>query len=341
MPPKKTKSVSVYTRCNEYKEIFRVNDNILFCNYCNISIEWKYKYVVDNHCKNLIEAFAIADIPLKKVNCLLPFFKKYVKNGGSISQASTLRQIYLSDIFDKHYQSLRLLFDSKPVVIIMDEITDDCARSVVNTLFCYHNKTKLVSVNFPEHVNNTTMGQILTTILSHFNISFNLPRIHEERYLNKKFLDKIKKVFVHSPAQREELENDRNHNTLTAINSYLQSEQKLGLITIYLNFISLYAAEFVQDLDFFQQSNKPIFPLVELRLQHLTAYIKTYRNSSDFGLFLKNLIIGFRFNTNAFEAAYNKFSAHIPNHPARLIFHACQVFDSKFIQSGDILRKNI
>ncbi|CAG8665880.1 11777_t:CDS:2 [Rhizophagus irregularis] len=175
---------------------------------------------------DLIEVFAIVDIPLKKVNCLLPFFKKYVKNGGSIPQASTLRQIYLSDIFDKHYQSLRLLFDSKPVVIIMDEITDDCARSVVNTLFCYRNKTKLVSVNFPEHINNTTIGQILTTILFHFNISFNLPRLflldsatYMKKYYRKdtwrtlpqfrilkEFLDKIKKVFVHSPARRDLLE---------------------------------------------------------------------------------------------------------------------------------------
>ncbi|PKY36884.1 hypothetical protein RhiirB3_460587, partial [Rhizophagus irregularis] len=122
-------------------------------------------------------AFAIADIPLEKVNSLLPFFKKHVKNGGSIPHAPTLRQNYLPNIFDKHYQSLKLLFDSKPVAIIMDETTDDCARSVVNTLFCYCHETKLVSVDFLERVTNTTMGQVLTTILTHFNISFNLPRL--------------------------------------------------------------------------------------------------------------------------------------------------------------------
>ena len=176
-------------------------------------MEWKHKSVVENHCKSqkhisnvksheerqnstqqltlsstrtaaeskkqliedLIEAFVTADIPLEKVNCLIPFFKKHVKNGGSIPQAPTLRQNYLPSVFEKHYQSLKLLFDSKPVAIIMDETTDDCARSVVNTLFCYRNKTKLVSVDFLERVNNTTMGQTLTTILTHFNISFNLP----------------------------------------------------------------------------------------------------------------------------------------------------------------------
>src|SRR6202000_1167934 len=111
------------TRCNEYDGIFRVDDKVLFCNYCNVSVEWRQKSTVDNHCnsqkhrsnmksheekeknrtqqltlvstqeaaelkkqviEDLIEAFAIADIPLKKVNSLLPFFKKHVKNGGSI-----------------------------------------------------------------------------------------------------------------------------------------------------------------------------------------------------------------------------------------------------------------
>ena len=64
---------------------------------------------------------------------------------------------------------------------------------------------------------------------------------------------------------------------------------------------------------------------------------------------MNNLIISLRFNTQevydifraAFEAAYSKFSAHIPNHPARSIFYACQVFDPTFIHSGDGLRKNI
>src|SRR5580765_3050189 len=58
----------------------------------------------------------------------------------SLPQAPTLRQNYLPSVFDKHYQLLKLLFDSKPVAIIMDETTDDCARSVVNTLFCYRNE---------------------------------------------------------------------------------------------------------------------------------------------------------------------------------------------------------
>ena len=63
------------------------------------------------------------------------------------------------------------------MAIIIDEITDNCTRSVVNTFFYYHDETKLVSVDFLERVNNTTLGQVLTTTLTHFNVSFTLPRL--------------------------------------------------------------------------------------------------------------------------------------------------------------------
>ena len=74
-----------------------------------------------------------------------------------------------------------------------------------------------------------------------------------------------------------------------------------------------------------------------------------YKNSDDFGSSLENLIIQLQFNINeiypifqeAFEAAYGKFAAHIPNHLTRQLFFACQVFDPKFIHSGNALRKNI
>ncbi|GES99918.1 CGG triplet repeat-binding protein 1 [Rhizophagus clarus] len=43
----------------------------------------------------------------------------------------------------------------------------------------------------------------------------------------------------------------------------------------------------------------------------------------------------------AFEVAYDKFTAHIPNHPARSLFFSYQAFDPKFIHFEDALRKNI
>ncbi|RIA79388.1 hypothetical protein C1645_840806 [Glomus cerebriforme] len=59
----------------------------------------------------------------------------------------------------------------------MDETTDDCSQSVVNTLFAFHQHTKLVSVDFLKYVNNSTIEGILLSILSYYNIPYTLPRL--------------------------------------------------------------------------------------------------------------------------------------------------------------------
>ncbi|GBC10765.1 hypothetical protein RclHR1_09890005 [Rhizophagus clarus] len=55
------------------------------------------------------------------------------------------------------------------------------------------------------------------------------------------------------------------------INSAFTDQQINGRIEIYLAFIQENAQQFVADLDFFQQENKPIFPFIEQRLQQLEA----------------------------------------------------------------------
>ena len=239
----KANVVTVYTRVKEHPDVFRVENNLLFCNYCDLSVEWRHKSTVDSHClgkkhlaqkkiyednrnrssqqtlettllaadskrevvENLIQAFASANIPLEKINFLLPFFKKYLKEGGTIPQAPTLRQLYLPSVFEKHVKNLSSIFNSKPVCIIMDEFSDDCARSVVNTLFTYRENTKLVSVDFLQRVNNTTIGQTLLPILHSYNISLNIPRLFfsdSAAYMKKCFRDVLKPVMpqlVHVP----------------------------------------------------------------------------------------------------------------------------------------------
>ena len=65
----------------------------------------------------------------------------------------------------------------------------------------------------------------------------------------------------------EKYEKDKSNESVSAINGILQNEQKREMIIIYINFISHFAQEFVQDLDFFQQQIKPVFPFVEGRLE--------------------------------------------------------------------------
>jgi hypothetical protein len=235
--------ISIHSRMREYPEVFRDDSGIMFCIYCDKSVDWKHKSTIDSHVngikhetnkkkyeakqrashqqtlqttlraadskkiviEDLINAFVGADIPLQKVDKLLPFFKKHLKEGGSIPQAPTLRQIYLPNVFESHFFSLKLLFDSKPVSIIMDESLDDCARSVVNTIFVYRNYTKLVSVDFLDEVNNSTIGQTLFYILAKYNISFDKPIVFSSdsaAYMKKSFrevLHPVMRKLIHVP----------------------------------------------------------------------------------------------------------------------------------------------
>ena len=43
------------------------------------------------------------------------------------------------------------------ISVTMDETTDSCERSVLNILFSYHNKTKLVNIIFLEAINHITI----------------------------------------------------------------------------------------------------------------------------------------------------------------------------------------
>ncbi len=146
----------------------------------------------------------------------------------------------------------------------------------------------------------------------------------------------------------EEYERDKHHLSISTINEILQDESKRGIIIIYINFIACYAREFVQDLDFFQQQNKPVFPFIEGRLEQLTSYLEGNIITQDFGPDIHSLILQFQFNSedvyaifrSAFNVAYNKFVAHIPQHPARSLFRACHVFDPLYIKMG-IQHRNI
>jgi len=62
---------------------------------------------------------------------------------------------------------------------------------------------------------------------------------------------------------KHEYEQELRNETIKTIHTTLQDPQDIGIITIYIHFISIYAKEIVQDLDFFQQQNKPVFPFVE------------------------------------------------------------------------------
>jgi hypothetical protein len=147
----------------------------------------------------------------------------------------------------------------------------------------------------------------------------------------------------------DELANEPTNDTLQKISTTLSNSHEFGIISIYTHFISIYAKQFIQDTDFFQQQNKPVFPYIEGRLCQLSAFLESNCNSSNFSLDLDTTITFHNFNTydfysifrSAFREAQNKFNAHIPLHPARLLFKAVQIFDPRYILLGSLERKNL
>ncbi|CAG8613883.1 17990_t:CDS:1, partial [Gigaspora rosea] len=48
----KRKSITISTRLQEHPNTFRIDNNILICEYCNEPVEWKSKSTVDSHCNS-------------------------------------------------------------------------------------------------------------------------------------------------------------------------------------------------------------------------------------------------------------------------------------------------
>ncbi|CAG8520897.1 11348_t:CDS:2 [Gigaspora rosea] len=130
------KKVTVHTRQKERPNELRVDNGILFCIYCNHSIDWNRKSTVDNHCnskahlanKKLYESQTHTTHQQTLQASISANETK--KNCGAILQATTLQQLYLPRVFTRHYETLFSIFTNKPIAIIMDKTTDDCSRSV-------------------------------------------------------------------------------------------------------------------------------------------------------------------------------------------------------------------
>ena len=81
----------------------------------------------------------------------------------------------------------------------MNETTNNYLRSIVNTLFTFHQNTKLISVDFLEHINNSTMGGVFLPILTNYNIPFFLPRLFlsdSAAYMKKCYREVLKLIML-------------------------------------------------------------------------------------------------------------------------------------------------
>ncbi|PKB96823.1 hypothetical protein RhiirA5_408208, partial [Rhizophagus irregularis] len=179
----------------EYRENYIVQENKLWCRFCNVEIDHERKNSVDKHIKTLkhlnnknknnsnlliqrtlpsfentlnerekinkeiVEAFTYADIPLEKIEKLKPFLLNHCKNAGLITGANQLREKYLPLSYEIALQKLKNDVINKIICLTIDETTDRCGRHAVNILFSFDNKTKLAKTEFLSNVNASSISQ--------------------------------------------------------------------------------------------------------------------------------------------------------------------------------------
>src|SRR5436305_13331110 len=104
---------------------------------------------------------------------------------------------------------------------------------------------------------------------------------------------------------QDELTNNLTNETLKKITDTLSDPYKFDTISIYTHFISIYAKQFIQDINLFQKQNKPVFPFVERHLNHLSAYLESNCNSQDFGSDLDAIITSQFYNPLNFYPVFS------------------------------------
>lgn len=174
MPKDKVKQREFNSRMiREYPKVFRADDNILFCLMCENKAPAKKLFSVKQHLdsvkhklaearksknaaatsqtlmtsfqtpqsqvnifhQDMCKAFMEANIPLHKTShpSVVKFLEKYTNR--AVPSESTLRNKYVSTLYDQNMNRLRAKVADKCIWITLDETTDSEQRLVGNFMF--------------------------------------------------------------------------------------------------------------------------------------------------------------------------------------------------------------
>lgn len=124
---------------------------------------------------DLITIFAVADIPLQKVDAIRPFLRKHVTNGGSIPGSTQLRETYLPRLMPEMESAISsAMKDITSLNIILDETTDNTDRVVLDILFKIPHREKPVLAQtcmLTTNINHRSLAQCVMEALGKHNIS--------------------------------------------------------------------------------------------------------------------------------------------------------------------------
>lgn len=203
--PKQQNPARLRNLVKKYGPDFSVNGNLIYCNRCSVSfkiLRGKEFYMAQhvnsiihkaalkcperqpplNNITNLTDdnpkfyeditrGFIAANIPLSKLNnpTLRDIFKKYFNR--NIPDESTLRKNYMSNLFEKCLNQIRMELQEEYIWAAFDETTDADGRYiaciVVGALYSDKpSKPYVLNAEVLERVNNSTVSQFFTNSLN-------------------------------------------------------------------------------------------------------------------------------------------------------------------------------
>lgn len=123
---------------------------------------------------DLITIFAVADIPLQKVDAIRPFLRKHISNGGSIPGSSQLRETHLPRLMPQLDSAVaNVMKDISSLNIILDETTDNTNRVVLDILFKIPAREKPILVAtcmLDANINHRSLAQCVVEALGKYQI---------------------------------------------------------------------------------------------------------------------------------------------------------------------------
>ena len=213
---------SAKDRAAQYPGVFHADNGLLFCSSCNVVLDHLRKSILDKHldssshkkkanqadgkqqtiktafeCKTRpqvekvkvseewIKACTAANIPLHKSDnpIMRKFLDTRVVNGGAIPKASQLRDYYLFDVYQVEKDELKKKIEDKNVALIVDELSDDEGRYVLDVMVVIldfdelsssgNTVAYLLDTHFLSATNNKTVSQAVVKTVHDYNIEFN------------------------------------------------------------------------------------------------------------------------------------------------------------------------
>ena len=227
---------------------FHVDDGLLFCSSCNVVIDHLRKSVVDKHlesavykqkvernqgskqrtlktvlncktsaqiekvkiCQEWIRVCTAANIPLHKSDnpLMRKFLQTRVANGGAIPKCSQLRDYYLFDVYQTERAALKELVMNKRVALIVDELSDDEGRYVLDVMAVFldfdelspsgNSVAWLLDSHFLTATNNRTVSQSVVKTVHEYGIEYDNVRVFNSdnvAYMKKAFCDTLSCLF--------------------------------------------------------------------------------------------------------------------------------------------------